>query len=227
MCGRFSLSGDVDFYAEYFGVDHVLTESLDQSWNVAPTDPVYVVAEREEARNLGTMRWGLIPHWAGDTKTLNINARVETVATTPAFRDSFSKKRCLIPADGFYEWDPKEKGRSPHWIFRADGYPVGFAGVWSAWKNPADDEWVRSCAILTTAATGIIAGIHGRMPVALVPEVWEGWLDRDLTEPEEVKSLIRPIDADLWMQREVSTRVNSVRNNGPELLDPPEQARLL
>ena len=227
MCGRFSLSGDVDFYAEYFGVDHVLAEPLDQSWNVAPTDPVYAVAEREEARNLGSMRWGLVPHWAGDTKTLNINARAETVATTPAFRDSFSKKRCLIPADGFYEWEPKERGRRPHWIFRADGYPVGFAGVWSARKNPVDDEWIRSCAILTTAATGVISEIHSRMPVALVPEVWGAWLDRDVTEPDEVKSLVQPIEAGLWMQREVSTRVNSVKNNGPELLEPPDQARLL
>jgi len=227
VCGRFSLSGDLDFYAEYFGVDQVLTESLEQSWNVAPTDPVYVVAEREETRHLATMRWGMIPHWAGDARTVNINARVETVATTPAFRDSFSKKRCLIPADGFYEWEPKERGRSPHWIFRADGYPVGFAGVWSAWKNPAGDEWVRSCAILTTAATGMIADIHSRMPVALVPEVWGAWLDRDLTEPEEAMGLVRPIEPDLWMQREVSTRVNSVKNNGPELWDPPDQLRLL
>ncbi len=172
------------------------------------------------------MRWGLIPHWAGDTKTLNINARAETVATTPAFRDSFSKKRCLIPADGFYEWEPKERGGSPHWIFRADGYPVGFAGVWSAWKNPAG-EWIRSCAILTTAATGVISEIHSRMPVALVPQVWGAWLDRDVTEPDEVKSLVQPIEGDLWMQREVSTRVNSVKNNGPELLEPPDQARLL
>jgi len=217
VCGRFSLSGDVDFYAEYFGVDNILTASLEPSWNVAPTDPVYVVAEREDSRNLGTMRWGLIPHWAEHTKSLNINARVETVATRPAFRDSFSRKRCLIPADGFYEWEPKETGRSPHWIFRADGYPVGFAGVWSAWKNKANDEWVRSCAILTTAATGIIAGIHNRMPVALVPEVWEAWLDRELTEPGEVQSLIRPIASDLWMQRQVSSKVNSVKNNGPFL----------
>jgi putative SOS response-associated peptidase YedK len=227
VCGRFSLSGDVDFYAEYFGVDHVLGDSLDQSWNVAPTDAVYVVAEREDARNLGTMRWGLIPHWAGDTKTLNINARVETIATTPAFRESFSKKRCLVPADGFYEWEPKERGRRPHWIFRADGYPLGFAGVWSAWKNPADDEWVRSCAILTTEATGIIAEFHSRMPVALAPEVWDAWLDREVTEPEAVMGLVQPLEADLWLQREVSTRVNNVKNNGPELLDPPGQGRLL
>ena len=227
MCGRFSLSGDVDFYAEYFGVDHVLADAIEKSWNVAPTDPVYVVAERAETRNLDTMRWGLIPHWAGDTKTPNINARVETVATTPAFRDSFSRKRCLIPADGFYEWEPKATGHHPHWIFRADGYPVGFAGLWSSWKNPASDEWVRSCAVITTAATGLIAGLHDRMPVALVPDVWETWLDRDVTEPEEAMALIRPIAADLWMEREVSSKVNSVRNNGPDLLEPPAQARLL
>ena len=227
MCGRFSLSGDIDFYADYFGVEHVQTDPLDRSWNVAPTDPVYTVAYREETRNLGAMRWGLIPHWAGDTKALNINARVETVATTPAFRDSFSKKRCLIPADGFYEWQPQENGRRPHWIFRADGYPVGFAGIWSSWKNPVNDEWVRSCAILTTASTGIIAGLHDRMPVALVPEAWEAWLDREVTEPEEAKSLIQPIPPELWMEREVSTRVNSVKNNGPDLLDPPAQMSLL
>jgi putative SOS response-associated peptidase YedK len=227
VCGRFSLSGDVDFYAEYFGVDHVLTESLDRSWNVAPTDPVYVVAEREETRNLGKMRWGLIPHWAGSIGTLNINARIETAATTPAFRDSFTKKRCLIPADGFYEWEPAEKGRRAHWIFRADGFPVGFAGLWSAWRNPVTDEWIRSCTILTTSSTGVIAGIHNRMPVALVPEVWEAWLDRDMTGPEAVRSLIQPIPDDAWMEREVSSKVNSVKNNGPDLLDPPGQTRLL
>ena len=227
MCGRFSLSGDVDFYAEYFGVDQVLTDPLDRSWNVAPTDPVYVVAEREEARNLATMRWGLIPHWAPNSKALNINARLETVATTPAFRDSFSKKRCLIPADGFYEWAPGPARPRPHWISRADGYPVGFAGVWSAWNNPIDGEWVRSCAILTTAATGVIAALHDRMPVALVPEVWESWLDRDLTEPEVVRTLVRPIAADLWIEREVSSKVNSVKNNGPELLEANDQPRLL
>jgi putative SOS response-associated peptidase YedK len=232
MCGRFSLSGEVDFYAEYFGTSVVATEALEPSWNVAPTDDVYVVAQRiddggHQERALRTMRWGLIPHWAKEGKSININARAETVATTPAFRDSFSRKRCLIPADGFYEWEGKDKGRAPHWVFRADGYPVGFAGVWSSWNNPADGKWVRSCAIITTAATGVISSLHDRMPVALLPEAWEPWLDRALTDPEEAADVLAPIEADLWMEREVSTRVNNVRNNGPELQGPPDQQRLL
>jgi len=232
MCGRFSLSGEVDFYAEYFGTSVVATEELEPSWNVAPTDDVYVVAQRiddggHQERGLRTMRWGLIPHWAKEGKSININARAETVATTPAFRDSFSRKRCLIPADGFYEWEAKDKGRAPHWVFRADGYPVGFAGLWSSWKNPADGSWVRSCAIITTAATGVISSLHNRMPVALLPEAWAPWLDRELTDPGKAADVLAPIEADLWMEREVSTRVNNVRNNGPELQGPPDQQRLL
>jgi putative SOS response-associated peptidase YedK len=111
MCGRFSITGDLDFYAEYFGVDDIRTDPLEPSWNVAPTDSVYVVAENDGKRSLGSMKWGLVPHWAKDKKSIQINARFETVATTSMFRDSFARKRCLIPADGFYEWEPPEKGR--------------------------------------------------------------------------------------------------------------------
>lgn len=232
MCGRFSLSGEVDFYAEYFGTTELETEALEPSWNVAPTDDIYAVAQRidehrDQRRILRTMKWGLIPHWATEGKSININARAETVATTPAFRDSFSRKRCLIPADGFYEWEPKESGRVPHWVFRGDGYPVGFAGVWSSWKNPADNDWVRTCAIITTAAQGIISSLHDRMPVALEPSVWDEWLDRELIDPEEARAMLKPIESDLWMEREVSTRVNSVRNDGPEVQALPDQPRLL
>ncbi|HUO47021.1 MAG TPA: SOS response-associated peptidase [Acidimicrobiia bacterium] len=227
MCGRFSLSAEVDFYADYFGTVPPDTEDLRASWNVAPTDPVYVVAEREHIRQIETMRWGLIPHWAKDSKSIHINARVETVATTAAFRESFAKRRCLIPADGFYEWEPKDKGRSPHWVFRADGYPVGFAGLWANRRNPADGEWVRSCTIITAPAKGLIASLHDRMPVALEPDAWESWLDRDATDPDLACQLLQPIDSDLWMERRVSKLVNSVRNNGPELQDPEQQGTLL
>ena len=136
MCGRFSITGDLDFYAEYFGVDKVVTESLGKSWNVAPTDPVYVVGERDGERQLGSMSWGLVPHWAPNTKTIHINARAETVDTNAAFRDSFATKRCLIPADGFYEWEAPEKGRTPHWVYRADGHPMVFAGILAARIDP-------------------------------------------------------------------------------------------
>lgn len=217
MCGRFSITGDLDFYAEYFGIDEVVTDSLDPSWNVAPTDPVYVIAERDGQRQLGTMRWGLIPHWAGDTRPIHINARSETVDTTPAFRDSFSRKRCIIPADGFYEWEPPESGRIPHWVFRGDGHPMAFAGIWATRQDPATGAWQRTCSILTSVAAGVIGTIHDRMPVALQPEVWDAWLDRELTDPELARGLIRPIDPDLIMEHRVSTKVNSVKNNSPDL----------
>ncbi|HEY7563517.1 MAG TPA: SOS response-associated peptidase [Acidimicrobiia bacterium] len=232
MCGRFSLSGEIDFYADYFGATDIATESLSPSWNVAPTDPVYVVAQRgnedrTQTRALRSMRWGLVPHWSPDPtgQSININARVETVATTAAFRDSFRRKRCLIPADGFYEWESDGATRRPHWIARADGYPVGFAGIWATRRE--GENWTRSCAIITAAAGGVISTLHDRMPVALAPEVWEGWLDRGLTDPELALSLLQPIASDLWMEREVSSKVNSVRNNGPDLLEPPDQLRLL
>lgn len=217
MCGRFSLTGDLDFYAEYFGVDEVLTEPIAKSWNVAPTDPVYVVAEREGKRQLGSMAWGLVPHWAEETKSIHINARSETVATTPAFRDSFARNRCLIPADGFYEWEPPERGRAPHWVYRADGHPMVFAGIWASRLDPNSGDWHRTCSILTRPAEGTIASIHDRMPVALIPEVWEAWLDRDLQDPEAALALVRPIDPDSIMEHLVSRRVNSVKNNTPDL----------
>jgi putative SOS response-associated peptidase YedK len=226
MCGRFSLSGDIDFYADYFGVE-TASESIEPSWNVAPTDPVYALAERDHVRRIGTMMWGLIPHWANDPKAIQINARAETVARTPAFRDSFARKRCLIPADGFYEWEPKEKGRTPHWIFRADGYPMAMAGLWSSWKDPSDGTWVRTCAIITTKAEGVVAPLHNRMPVSLEPKAWDGWLDRDLKDPGEVEALLQAIDPDLLMEHAVSNRVNSVKNNGPELTAALTQARLI
>ena len=227
MCGRFTLTGDIDFYADYFGVEQVVAEVVEPSWNVAPTDRIYTVSERDGERLLGTMRWGLIPSWATDDKGGHINARAETVATNPTFRDSFARHRCLIPADGFYEWEPKETGRSPHFIRRADGHPFAFAGVWANWRRPADGEWVRSCAIITTKAEGAVVPIHHRMPVALASEVWAAWMDRDMREPEQALELLQPIDSDLLMEHEVSRKVNDVRNNGPELIAHEAQQRLI
>jgi len=176
-----------------------------------------VVTEREGRRVLGSMRWGLVPHWAKDARSFHINARAETVATNPAFRDSFASKRCLIPADGFYEWEPPEKGRTPHWVYRADGYPMAFAGIWAARLDPDSGEWQRTCSILTTDAKGVVTPIHDRMPVSLHPEAWDGWLDRELTDRNAALSLIRSIDPEQIMEHPVSSKVNSVRNDGAEL----------
>lgn len=219
MCGRFAMTGDLDFYRDYYGIDEVTSESLDQSWNVAPTDEAYVIAERDQKRLLGRMAWGLIPYWAEDAKTIHINARVETVATKPAFKRALSRHRCLIPADGFYEWEPKEKGRTPHWLYRADGHPMSFAGIWSGWKDPATEQWTRRFSILTTKSEGPIVGLHDRMPVILPNEMWAPWLDRELEDPEAALALIRTLDPDLIMQHPISSRVNSVRNNGPDLIE--------
>ena len=226
MCGRFSITGDLDFYAEYFGVDNVIAESLGKSWNVAPTDPVYVVGEKDGERQLGTMNWGLVPHWAANTKTIHINARAETVDTNAAFRDSFATKRCLIPADGFYEREAPEKGRTPHWVYRADGHPMVFAGIWAARIDPKTEDWRRTCSIITTAAEGVIASIHHRMPVSLTSEVWNAWLDRDLTEPAAVRALMLPIDSGILMEHPVSRKVNTVRNNYAGLRDQIEPETL-
>ena len=226
MCGRFSITGDLDFYAEYFAVDDVQTEPLEKSWNVAPTDPVYVVTERDGIRGLGSMSWGLIPHWARDTRSIHINARVETVATNPSFRDSLTTKRCLIPADGFYEWEPKEEGGAPHWVHRADGHPMVLAGIWAARFDADSQQWDGTCSILTTEADGVVAPIHDRMPVPLHPDAWDAWLDRELQDRQTVLSMIQKVDPDELMEHPVSRKVNSVRNNGPELREKSEQETL-
>lgn len=224
MCGRFAITGKLDFYAEYFTVDAVATEPLTESWNVAPTDPIYVVAEHKGERQLGTMRWGLVPHWAKDGRTIHINARSETVASNRTFADSFATRRLLIPADGFYEWGPAEQGKTPHWVYRSDGFPMAFAGIWSSRLDPDTNTWIRTCAILTAPAQGVIADIHHRMPMTVSGEHWDRWLDRDLVDPEAALDLLQQSEPDDVMEHAVSREVNSVRNNHPDLRlpAPPE-----
>ncbi len=226
MCGRYALTGDADDYAAYFGAERVVGPPLTESYNVAPTDPVYAVAEWNGERLLGVMRWGFVPHWAKDMKSIQINARAETVATKPMFRASLAKKRCIIPADGFYEWEPKEEGRTPHWVYREDGEPMAFAGIYSSVHDPARDQWIRTCAIVTAQAQGAIRRIHDRMPIALTPDVWDPWLDRELTDPHQVERLLQPIDPDIVVEHPVSSRVNSVRNNDRSLRDRTEPETL-
>ncbi len=220
MCGRFAMSGDLDFYAQYYGVEDGDIEPIEHNWNVAPTDESYVVSERDDTRRLRRMRWGIIPHWAADPKTIHINARAESVAAKPAFKRALAVHRCLVPADGFYEWEPPERGRTPHWVFRADGHPMSFAGIWSAWRSPGTEDWERRFAIITTEATGPIAAIHDRMPVILPTDVWDHWLDPSLNDPEEARALLRSLDPDLIMEHTVSSEVNNVRNNHPGLRTP-------
>jgi putative SOS response-associated peptidase YedK len=220
VCGRYVIAQDVDAYARFFGVDKIRTEMLAANYNVAPTDSVYAVVDHEESRLLGAFRWGFIPFWAKSPSGGQINARAESVAEKAMFRDSFARRRCIIPADGFYEWQLMERGKLPHYIYLRDGSPMAFAGLWSVWRDQETGERVRSCAIITTNAHPTLAAIHGRMPVMLEPTVWDAWLDRSLTDPDQAQALIKPLPEAAISEHPVSTLVNNVRNNLAECIAP-------
>ena len=222
MCGRFVQSASADDYARYFGAEAVKTESLAANYNVAPTDSVYAIAEHDQRRLLGSFDWGLVPHWSKDRSGAArfINARVETVAQKPAFRDSFRKRRCIIPADGFYEWTRRGDLKIPHFIFAESHAPIALAGLWASWKDPATGEWARTCSIVTTRPNDFMRPIHDRMPAVLPEPAWDAWLDRNNEDLEELQSFLGPLPDGLLETYEVSTEVNSVRNNGPHLVRP-------
>lgn len=222
MCGRFVQSASAADYARYFGADAVKTEALEANYNVAPTDRVYAVAEHDEQRLVGSFDWGLVPHWAQDRSKAArfINARVESVADKPAFRDSFRKRRCIIPADGFYEWTRRGDLKIPHLIFIGTHAPMALAGLWASWKDPQGDEWVRTCTIVTTAPNDFMRPIHDRMPAVLPEHAWDAWLDRSNDDVEQLASFLAPPPEDLLETYEVSREVNNVRNNGPQLIQP-------
>jgi len=220
MCGRFVQAQPPAYYADSFSVDEIRTDTLPSSWNVAPTDEVYAVADHRGARRLGTFRWGLIPFWAKDRKIAarNINARMETVAEKPAFRDSFVSRRCIIPADGFYEWEQRPKGKLPHYIFSATGTPLALAGLWASWHDPETEERVRSCTIITGRPNDTVAGLHDRMPAILTPDAWAAWLDPEVDDRDLLLSLLEVYPAADLAQHPVSTLVNKVANNVPECI---------
>ncbi len=233
MCGRFVSAAPPDELARYFGATPTETV-LEDNYNVAPTDRVYAVRAEAGHRVLTSLRWGLIPSWAPDPKigSKMINARSETVADKPAFRTAFRKRRCLVPADAFYEWQKIEgvKAKQPWLIERVDGEPLVFAGLWEQWApKDADGRWiddrrVESCTIVTTAANATMAPVHDRMPVMIAPRYWDDWLDPE-TDPSLLTPLLAPGPEGVLVLRKVSTAVNNVRNKGPELLEPlPDDA---
>jgi putative SOS response-associated peptidase YedK len=222
MCGRFVQVEKPEFYAEHFGAEFVRTETLVQNFNVAPTEQVYAVAQHEGERVLTSFRWGLVPFWAKDLRigAKSINARSETASTKPMFRDSFERRRCLIPADGFYEWERKAKGKLPHYIHGSDGNPLPIAGLWSSWRDPATDERVLTCAILTGKPNGLLEPIHDRMPVILPARVWSEWLDPENRDIGALEALMEVYPSDGLVEHPVSTLVNAVANNTPDLIEP-------
>ncbi|MEN8114728.1 MAG: SOS response-associated peptidase [Actinomycetota bacterium] len=224
MCGRFVQTQEAENYGSYFSVDVIKTDAVLRSWNVAPTKQVYAVAEHEQERHLGTFGWGLVPFWAKDRKigARLINARLETIAEKPAFRDSFAARRCIIPADGFYEWEPKDRGKLPHYFYDPDRRPLALAGLWSSWKDPESEDRYRSCTIITRDASRVVAPIHDRMPVVLPESVWDAWLDVDNKDPQTIQDLVTGLIAPDLQEHAVSTLVNRVANDVPDLIAPLE-----
>lgn len=192
-------------------------------YNVAPTQPIEVIVQREDGRFLELHRWGLVPSFAKSVSAGNrlINARAETVSTSPAFRTSFARRRCIIPADGFYEWRRDGARKQPFLIHAADDRPLAFAGLWAPWRDPAGGAWVLSAAVVTTRANGVVGQLHDRMPVILEPSEWPIWADPQIRDPGLLSDLLRPAADDLLTLNAVSTLVNNANNEGPELLLPP------
>ena len=228
MCGRFTLISNISDLQLRFGFAMESPETQPR-YNVAPTQQVLTVVNKGE-RGGEIMRWGLVPSWAKDIKIGNrmINAVSETAATKPAFRSAFRRRRCLVLADGFFEWSREGKQRVPLYFFQKSGEPIAFAGLWENWQSP-EGEWIRSCTILTTAANSFIEPIHNRMPVILSAETEPLWLDPLTETPANLEPLLLSAPPELLDVREVSPTVNNVRNHGPGCIAPatsPEEVRL-
>jgi putative SOS response-associated peptidase YedK len=219
MCGRYRLTAKERYIRDHFGLDEDVEWS--PRWNIAPTQQVPTIRQdpRDPRRNCTMMRWGLVPSWAKDASMgfRMINAMAETAVGKPYFRDPMRRRRCLVPADGFYEWKklgPNDK--QPYNFGMVDDGIFAFAGLWERWGDPAAGQTVETCTILTTAPNSLVAGVHDRMPVIVSPTDYDRWLDPGLTHPVRVADLLKPFDARLMRCYPVSERVNRVENDDPE-----------
>lgn len=222
MCGRFTLRVSPEQIADLFSLD--ATPPVAPRYNIAPTQPVLAIREDYggNGREATFLNWGLIPFWAKDPSigSRMINARSETAAEKPSFRAAFKYRRCIIPADGFYEWQKVAGGKQPQLIGMADGALFGLAGLWERWEQ--DGSAIESCTILTTEPNELLAPIHNRMPVILHPEDYDEWLDRSIQKADPLLHLMRPFPAELMAHRPVSTHVNNPRNEDPACVAPLE-----
>jgi putative SOS response-associated peptidase YedK len=225
MCGRYTLSAPAELVAELFELAEA--PALAPRYNIAPGQDAPIVRAAAPGRRLEMARWGLVPAWARDPAvgSKSINARAESVAEKPSFRDSFAERRCLVPADGFYEWRA-EGGRrkTPYHLRPAAGGLIAFAGLWDVWRAGAGDPALETFAIVTTDASEDLRDLHDRMPVVLPPASWTAWLAAD-TAPGDLQRLLRPAPARFFVPRPVSTRVNSVDNDDAACLAPDTQPR--
>jgi putative SOS response-associated peptidase YedK len=232
MCGRYRLTAKERWLSAYFNLPEQDVHWVTR-WNIAPTQQVATIRQdrNQPKRRFALMRWGLIPYWAKDASIAanTINAVSHTAAETPAFRDPLRRRRCLIPADGFYEWKQKgAKHKQPYSIGMADDSVFAFAGLWDRWTE-ASGRVIESCTILTTEANSLLREIHHRMPVILKSRDYDRWLDPAITDPQRVMDLLQPFDGQAMKTCPVSTAVNRVENDGPECAGPvvaPEQETL-
>ncbi|MDQ6617080.1 MAG: SOS response-associated peptidase [Actinomycetota bacterium] len=236
MCGRYTSTSAPADLARVFAVDEVKVDELPLRYNVAPTQDVYAVVSRRPKedgegprRQLGAFRWGLIPSWAKEPSVGNkmINARAEGIEKKSAYKRALVRRRCIIPADAFYEWQVrggggKKRSKLPYVIRHKDGSPLAFAGLWEFWRPPdqPDAEPIRSCVIITTDANDLLAPIHDRMPVILSPDRWDQWLDPANQDLRVITGLLVPAPSADFEAYAVSTKVNGVANEGPDLIDP-------
>jgi putative SOS response-associated peptidase YedK len=231
MCGRFTLTYQQrQRLAEELGVNVEEINEADYKprYNIAPTDPHWIVRMKYEDREVLPAKWGLVNSWAKDAKRAanQINARAESTTTASAFRDAFTKRRCVIPADGFFEWISSDATRSPIWFHRPDGRLLLFAGLYESWPI-APDSWQRTFTIITTDANAVVSPVHDRMPVILSDEVVDRWLDPRESDTDTLQELLEPAPDDLLARLSVSQRVNSVKNDDPSCLEPAEAAQRL
>ena len=218
MCGRYRLSRRKQIIEEHF--DAISGgEDWSPRYNIAPTQPIPVVRQnpKEPVRELSLLRWGLIPSWAKDSSVAAqmINARMETAATKPAFRDALKSRRCVIPADGFYEWVRTGKAKQPYCFEVKGGELFAFAGLWDRWKD-LSGNWVKTCSILTTTPNAVTSAVHDRMPVILDPNSYDLWLDPGMQDVAAASELLKPYDARLMRSYPISTRINHVANDDEE-----------
>ena len=219
MCGRFVITSAPEALRKFLGYKE--QPNFPPRYNIAPTQPIPVVRLDQGERHFALMRWGLIPSWVKDPKqfALLINARLEGIAEKPSFRAAMKRRRCLIPADGFYEWQKRGKTKQPYFIRARNREPFAFAGLWETWADRDGGE-IETAAIVTCAANKTLAPVHERMPVILPPEQYDAWLDSDKIDAKQATALVGPAPEDFFEAYEISTRVNSVKNDGAENLDP-------
>ena len=221
MCGRFVRHSSLRLIEQTFNVDAAQIQSA-SSYNIAPSQKVLAVVGGD-SRRLTELHWGLVPFWAKDKRIGNrlINARAETVAEKPSFRSAFAKRRCLIVADGFYEWKGPKGDKQPFYFTLPDGSVFGFAGLWEAWESgSASSETYRSCTIITTEASQSVGAIHHRMPVILRPDMHASWLDSSPQSTDGLKHVLAKGRIGQLVHHPVSRKVNSTRNNEPACIDP-------